>query len=108
MRRQMRNKPEIAEAPDERAMPRVSEDAASEGYIRGETEEETERREEADADRNLTEEQADDTFESRENSAASEINRWCNISDEDMPRAVALFIKEKVPTAYQESVRSAF
>ena len=33
MRRQMRNKPEIAEALDERAMPRVGEEAASEGYV---------------------------------------------------------------------------
>ena len=33
MRRQMRSKPEIAEALDERAMPRVGGEAASEGYV---------------------------------------------------------------------------
>ena len=108
MRRQARKNPEITQMLDERAMPRVSEEAASEGYIRGEAGEETARREEADADRDLTGEQADDTFESRESSSSNKINRWRNISDADMPRAVVLFIKEKIPAAYQESVRSAF
>ena len=69
MRRQARKNPEITQMLDERAMPRVSEEAASEGYIRGEAGEETARREEADADRDLTGEQADDTFESRESSS---------------------------------------
>lgn len=58
----MRNKPEIAEALDERAMPRVSEDAASEGYIRGEKEEKSTQREDAAAGKGLTSEQMNDTL----------------------------------------------
>ena len=62
MRRQMRSKPEIAEALDERAMPRVSEETASEGYIRGEEEEKSTRREDAAAGKSLTSEQTNDTL----------------------------------------------
>ncbi len=107
VRRATRQNPQAVEVLQGRALP--DGDAAAEGYRSTEGEEDAERRSgDTDAGKSLTGEQADDTLENEESNPSSKINRWRNISDEEMPKAVAQFIKESVPTAYRESVRSAF